>query len=49
MAGIGHPILGDALYGDEASAPRLLLHAASLTFGHPASGEALNFASPPPF
>jgi tRNA pseudouridine32 synthase/23S rRNA pseudouridine746 synthase len=49
MAAIGHPIMGDALYGDEASAPRLLLHASSLSFAHPASGEPLNFASPPPF
>jgi tRNA pseudouridine32 synthase/23S rRNA pseudouridine746 synthase len=49
MAAIGHPILGDALYGDAASAPRLLLHACSLNFAHPASGEPLNFASPPPF
>jgi tRNA pseudouridine32 synthase/23S rRNA pseudouridine746 synthase len=49
MAAIGHPILGDALYGDAASAPRLLLHASSLSFTHPASGEPLNFASSPPF
>lgn len=49
MAAIGHPILGDALYGDETSAPRLLLHASSLTFVHPLSAEPLNFASAPPF
>ncbi len=49
MAAIGHPILGDALYGDAGSAPRLLLHASSLSFTHPASGEPLNFASSPPF
>jgi len=49
MAAIGHPILGDTLYGDAASAPRLLLHAASLSLAHPASGEPLNFASSPPF
>ena len=30
MKAIGHPILGDALYGDAASAPRLKLHAAML-------------------
>jgi tRNA pseudouridine32 synthase/23S rRNA pseudouridine746 synthase len=49
MAAIGHPILGDALYGDASSAPRLLLHASSLSFAHPTSGEPLNFASAPPF
>ncbi len=49
MAAIGHPILGDALYGDAASAPRLLLHANSLSFAHPVSGEPLNFTSPPPY
>lgn len=49
MAAIGHPILGDALYGDPASAPRLLLHACALSFTHPSSGEPLNFISVPPF
>lgn len=49
MAAIGHPILGDALYGEAASAPRLLLHASSLSFAHPLSGESLNFNSPPPY
>ena len=43
MASLGHPILGDELYGDESSAPRLLLHAQSLGFVHPLSGEALAF------
>ena len=49
MAAIGHPILGDALYGDIASAPRLLLHAHSLSFAHPISGESLSFVRPPLF
>lgn len=49
MAEIGHPILGDPLYGDAACAPRLLLHAAMLAFAHPVSGAPLNFTSPPPF
>lgn len=49
MAAIGHPILGDALYGDVSSAPRLLLHANSLSFRHPAGGEPLNFSSSSPF
>lgn len=49
MAAIGHPILGDALYGDAASAPRLLLHACSLSFAHPLSGEPLSLLSEAPF
>ncbi len=49
MAAIGHPILGDALYGDMASAPRLLLHASRLSFAHPGSGVALQFCSSAPF
>lgn len=49
MAAIGHPILGDALYGDEANAPRLLLHACSLRFLHPLSNETLNFVVPSPY
>jgi tRNA pseudouridine32 synthase/23S rRNA pseudouridine746 synthase len=49
MSAIGHPILGDALYGDVASTPRLLLHACSLCFLHPKTGHSLNFNSPAPF
>jgi tRNA pseudouridine32 synthase/23S rRNA pseudouridine746 synthase len=49
MAAIGHPILGDALYGDAASAPRLLLHACALSFAHPLNGELLNLVSAAPF
>lgn len=46
LLSIGHPILGDALYGDaalQARAPRLLLHARELGFVHPATREALHF------
>lgn len=49
LAAIGHPILGDALYGDARSAPRLLLHACALEFRHPASGESLRFTHAVPF
>lgn len=49
MAAIGHPILGDALYGDPVSAPRLLLHAQSLNFSHPISHAALSLVCPPAF
>jgi len=49
---LGHPILGDALYAPpdiQARAGRLLLHACSLHFVHPLTGETLAFESPAPF
>ena len=52
LAHIGHPILGDALYGSEqvlARSPRLLLHATRLDLVHPLSGQPLCFESPAPF
>ena len=51
LQAIGHPIVGDALYGADAGpqAPRLLLHASALMFTHPLSGQSLNIESPPPF
>lgn len=52
LRALGHPILGDMLYAPpevQARAPRLLLHASELRFSHPATGEALVFASAPPF
>lgn len=49
LAAIVHPILGDALYGDISSAPRLLLHASALSFVHPHSGELLCCESDPDF
>lgn len=47
MASLGHPILGDDLYGGEAhgKAGRLLLHAMDLAFIHPATGEPVQFHS----
>ncbi|MDF9391704.1 MULTISPECIES: RluA family pseudouridine synthase [Methylococcus] len=52
LAALGHPILGDPLYGHEAArfrAGRLLLHAKTLGLSHPESGEWLAFESPVPF
>ena len=49
---IGHPILGDALYNPgeaAAQAPRLLLHAESLSLDHPQTGERLQLNAPSPF
>ena len=52
VAHIGHPILGDRLYGTEASrnaAERLMLHAESLSFHHPSDGRWIGFHDPCPF
>jgi tRNA pseudouridine32 synthase/23S rRNA pseudouridine746 synthase len=52
LAAIGHPILGDALYADEAVrglSDRLLLHACWLRFAHPMTGLALELSSPASF
>lgn len=52
LQAIGHPILGDRLYGNDAQqarAPRLLLHASRLQFAHPVSADMLVFESAPPF
>lgn len=48
LASIGHPILGDTFYGGDV-APRLHLHARSLSFNHPTSGAPLNFFCEPLF
>lgn len=52
---LGHPIAGDRLYGDRerdarlrVRPRRLLLHAVELAFPHPATGERVVFAAPPP-
>ncbi len=45
--GLGAPIVGDRLYGLEGE--RLLLHAESLAFDHPATGRRTAVRSPVPF
>ena len=49
MSSIHHPVLGDPLYGHKGmpKAPRLMLHAFSLSFTHPATGERMTFTAPP--
>ncbi len=52
LQAMGHPILGDALYGTGSTTPtpgRLLLHAMSLSLPHPETAQSLAFHSPPPF
>jgi tRNA pseudouridine32 synthase/23S rRNA pseudouridine746 synthase len=48
MMAVGHPIVGDNLYGGRM-AERLMLHAGSLAFNHPVSGVPLHFSCPSPF
>ncbi|HUI26276.1 MAG TPA: RluA family pseudouridine synthase [Candidatus Kryptonia bacterium] len=47
LAEIGHPIVGDRLYGSRDPV-RQLLHARRITFTHPRSGERLTIESPLP-
>ena len=52
LKALGHPILGDMLYADarvQARAPRLLLHASSLSLAHPENQEPSTFESAVPF
>jgi len=49
MLTLGHPILGDAFYGERDSAPRLQLHAEMLRLRHPVGGEWHEFTAPCPF
>jgi tRNA pseudouridine32 synthase/23S rRNA pseudouridine746 synthase len=57
LLSIGHPILGDPLYGPGfggsdavcRAAPRLMLHATELRLEHPSTGVALDWTSPAPF
>jgi len=58
LAAIGHPIIGDAVYGSQKAArnldvavytfPRQALHAESIRFHHPAHGALLNIHAPYP-
>lgn len=52
MQSIGHPLLGDAIYAPNlrlpVRIPRLMLHAYSLAFTHPATGERMELVAPLP-
>jgi len=48
LADIGHPIVGDALYGGRAS-ERLMLHASALSFVHPLNQQLLELRCESPF
>lgn len=52
LQSLGHAIIGDEWYADEKAArkaDRLLLHAETLSFTHPQTGEAVTFSVPAPF
>ncbi|MGA8014741.1 MAG: RluA family pseudouridine synthase, partial [Candidatus Dormiibacterota bacterium] len=49
LAFIGHPLVGDPVYGRRRDgAPRLALHARLLRFTHPVDGREMTFESPLP-
>ena len=51
LAAIGHPVVGDGAYGGARSGvtpPRPVLHAAELSFEHPATHETMSFSSTVP-
>ena len=49
LAHLGHPLLGDDLYGGSTDLiPRHTLHSAQLTLTHPRTGERLSVTSPLP-
>jgi 23S rRNA-/tRNA-specific pseudouridylate synthase len=58
LGSLGHPVVGDALYGaprqivaknlPAISLSRNFLHAAEIQFTHPRTGEALSFSAPIP-
>ena len=52
MASLGHPVLGDELYGGvrgvESPPPRQMLHARRIVLPHPCDGRMMTFVSPLP-
>lgn len=52
MQSVGHPLLGDRIYAPNlrlpVRVPRLMLHAYSLAFTHPATGERMTLCAPLP-
>ncbi len=47
MAHLGHPLIGDSLYGRKGG-KRQLLHAYSITFDHPRTKERVTYVAPEP-
>jgi tRNA pseudouridine32 synthase/23S rRNA pseudouridine746 synthase len=47
--GLGHPVVGDRLYGNPSLADRLMLHSTRLAFHHPIDDHWLEFELSAPF
>ncbi len=48
LSAIGHPVVGDAVYGSSRSESRLMLHAWQMRLTHPVTGERLELVAPLP-
>ncbi len=48
LSAIGHPVVGDAVYGSSRSESRLMLHAWRMKLTHPITGERLELVAPLP-
>jgi 23S rRNA pseudouridine1911/1915/1917 synthase len=48
MKYLGHPVLGDRTYGGDRSMNRQALHAESIVFDHPGTGERVRYSAPVP-
>jgi 23S rRNA pseudouridine1911/1915/1917 synthase len=48
MKHIGHPVVGDPVYGKAQEAPRQALHAEMLSFTNPENGKTMEFTAPLP-
>jgi 23S rRNA pseudouridine1911/1915/1917 synthase len=48
LSSIGHPVIGDPIYGNGKDGSTLLLHALCLSFDHPGSGVRMTFRAPLP-
>ena len=50
LMALGHPIVGDPLYGPQPpQASRLMLHAERLALSHPTQHQTMAFVAPSPF
>jgi 23S rRNA pseudouridine1911/1915/1917 synthase len=48
MLHLGHPVVGDEVYGPKEPEDRLMLHASKIAFTHPGTGKIISFESPLP-
>jgi 23S rRNA pseudouridine1911/1915/1917 synthase len=46
MSYIGHPLVGDVLYGGKETFHRQALHAVKLSFSHPFTNESISCLAP---